>query len=122
MVLITDGHCGDASNPLRCYRETCPSAMKAQGELAQGPPRISNVSFVTQLASAMDKVVCCWGIHGVFMNQHDAMVNALRDKHIQPFVFGLNAGDKQTPKTPKHPLYLSSKTTLKQWLTLTNAG
>ena len=69
-----------------------------------------NDSFIEKYSLEAEIIVCAWGNEGEYMNQSEKIKNLLLTMNHQAYVFGLTKKGN-----PKHPLYLSYKTSLTRW-------
>lgn len=89
------------------YRATDPTVMKA----IENPIGRRNTRAIRCTAHAVDRVICCWGVHGAHRNRGPAIRNLLlKDGISHVFHLGLTQSGH-----PKHPLYLRSDTTPVRW-------
>lgn len=89
---------------LYSFRSTDPSVLKTMNvEIAIGP---ENSDHLEELISHSGKIIVAWGKHG---GMGTSLVrNLLAEKEV--FALQVNKDG-----SPKHPLYISSKATLKLW-------
>jgi hypothetical protein len=96
---------------LFAWRATDPIDMKCQAN----PVGLLNDEAIDQVVSRAGKTVCCWGIHGEFMN---------RGPELEQRLFrlpGFNIGKRKLYHLgltlhgfPRHPLYVASNTELQE--------
>lgn len=87
---------------LFAFRATNPDEMRRHVD----PIGPLNNQYLLELANQSDKVVACWGNHGVHLNR-SAQVSAMLKK--------LHCLDTNKSGEPKHPLYIKSSMLLKQF-------
>jgi hypothetical protein len=83
---------------LFAFRATDPSEMKK----ALDPVGPDNDKHLLAEAKAAERVIACWGDHGVFLNRDNHVCALLRGAGIQ-----LECLIKNKNRTPHHPLYLA---------------
>jgi hypothetical protein len=93
---------------LFAFRATDPRAMKAAAEPI-GPDNNAHIKLVCARA---DLVVACWGTHGSFKRRDRAVKAMLEAEGIKLHYISLSRDGH-----PKHPLYLSSELTPREWTT-----
>ncbi len=83
---------------LFAFRATKPTALKR----AADPVGPQNRAWFDRMlgGTSNGKVVCGWGVHGVFCNQDLAVINWLNELQIKPLALGLTREGY-----PRHPLY-----------------
>lgn len=81
---------------LFAYVATDPDDMKGASE----PIGDENDNYIKKLAKSVDKIVLCWGNHGVHLNR-SAEVKKLLSQ------YDLYCLDQNQTGEPKHPLYIS---------------
>ena len=89
------------------YRATDPKVMKA----FDSPVGPLNDDAILWMSLRVARVVCCWGVHGSYLDRGRQLVKMLRRNSDVPlWHLGLTKHGH-----PKHPLYLSGKTPLLRW-------
>jgi hypothetical protein len=65
----------------------------------------------------VNRVVCCWGNHGAYLDRAKAIVDMLRVFRAPHMRVTLHCFGLTKSKQPKHPLYLSKETKLEEFAT-----
>lgn len=92
---------------LFAYRATEPQDMKDALDAGIDPRGPENDEHILRLAAMSNLIVCCWGVHGAFMERDREVFCLLRKAKHQLWTFGLTKEGH-----PKHPLYLHRDTQL----------
>lgn len=87
------------------FRSPFPKVMREYHDNGGDITGPENDEHITRVIGGVEKVVCCWGNHGVLLERGDAVLKLVEAAGHVPHCLGVNYGGQ-----PKHPLYLSRVT------------
>lgn len=88
---------------LFAYRAADPQEMISQND----PIGLKNDFYLKELANQSQKIIACWGNHGIHQQRSTVVKSLLKDKL---YYLELNKTGE-----PKHPLYIHSETQIKSF-------
>lgn len=91
---------------LFALRETDPARLK-RAHYPEGPDNTAQIATALEWC---DAILCAWGVHGVYRNQGEKILQVLKTTSKPNLILGLTKDGH-----PRHPLYISYKITPEPW-------
>lgn len=92
---------------LFAYRSTDPGRLRKVDD----PIGKDNDRWLRVVTKAADKIVCCWGRHGKFLERQNQVVSMLRNNRATLCLLAQNQDG-----TPLHPLYAKGSLSPREWI------